>query len=421
MPKPKINDEIRCAHHAWLLSLRNRIWYADGRGNTPSAGRHSLGTRDRDEAVRRLIELDRLRAEETGRIPRTTAAQANNTVLPLQCGRELYESYIARPRVIGGVSAATKRKYRGVFNKLLPFLSDHGVGTWNAVTTDVVNRYAAHMEKKGYAAKSIRDDLTTIKQAVRWLADDGHLVGASPIKVKLRKAESQPAYCYREAEVAAMVAMCFAHPKLKWMGNLIIALACTGLRISELVSLRWSDLDLDRKLITIADESGRIASGAKKRRQTKSGRSRTFPIHPDLLQVLPTISRRGASVFSTPKGDQLRDSSVRRVLIREVITPLGERFPTADGELGFKHGRFHSFRHYFCSRCAHSGVPERMVMDWLGHANSNMIRHYYHLHDEEAQRRMGSLDFIGTSSGRSADTTDGNTNGEGADPQNPES
>ena len=42
-----------------------------------------------------------------------------------------------------------------------------------------------------------------------------------------------------------------------------------------------------------------------------------------------------------------------------------------------------------------------MVMDWLGHADSEMIRPNYHLHDEEAKRRMDSLDFLGGANGRS--------------------
>jgi integrase len=61
-------------------------------------------------------------------------------------------------------------------------------------------------------------------------------------------------------------------------------------------------------------------------------------------------------------------------------------------------GRLHSFRHYFCSRYANSGVPEQVVMAWLGHADSKMVRHYYHLHDDEAQRQMKRLQFLSGSS-----------------------
>ncbi len=92
--------------------------------------------------------------------------------------------------------------------------------------------------------------------------------------------------------------------------------------------------------------------------------------------------------------------------MREVIKPLAGKFPTPDGEKGFATGRLHSFRHYFCSTCANNRVPERIVMAGLGHANSEMIRHHYHLHDEESQRRMKSLDFIGGAGGRFAGQTD---------------
>ena len=70
------------------------------------------------------------------------------------------------------------------------------------------------------------------------------------------------------------------------------------------------------------------------------------------------------------------------------MTPLAEQFPTPDGEVGFADGRLHSFRHFFCSLCANRGVPQQVVMRWLGHKSSAMVQHYYHLHDEEARRQM---------------------------------
>ncbi len=33
-------------------------------------------------------------------------------------------------------------------------------------------------------------------------------------------------------------------------------------------------------------------------------------------------------------------------------------------------------------------------MAWLGQQSSRMVQHYYHLHDEEAQRQMKRLNFI---------------------------
>jgi integrase len=61
------------------------------------------------------------------------------------------------------------------------------------------------------------------------------------------------------------------------------------------------------------------------------------------------------------------------------------------GEVGFASGRLHSLRHFFCSLCANEGVPERVLMTWLGHASSAMVKTYYHLNNEEAQLQMSKL------------------------------
>jgi integrase len=104
-------------------------------------------------------------------------------------------------------------------------------------------------------------------------------------------------------------------------------------------------------------------------------------------------------VFHGPRGGRLKPDTLRQVLIREVLTQLRARFPPPGGQAGFADGRLHSFRHFFCSACANNGVPEQVVMAWLGHRDSTMVRHYYHLHDEEAQRQMGRLKFLGEAGG----------------------
>lgn len=66
--------------------------------------------------------------------------------------------------------------------------------------------------------------------------------------------------------------------------------------------------------------------------------------------------------------------TVRRALIRDVLMPLAEKFPTPEGEIGFADGRLHSFRHFFCSLCALRGIDQQVVMQWLGHRDSKVVR-----------------------------------------------
>jgi integrase len=139
-------------------------------------------------------------------------------------------------------------------------------------------------------------------------------------------------------------------------------------------------------------------------RTTKTGRSRSFPIHRELEKVLKTLAPAADGLlFHGPKGGRLKPDTVRIVLVRDVLKPLAKRFPSPPQGAGFRDGRLHSFRHAFCSACANGGVPEPAVRAWLGHADSEMIRVYYHLHNDEAQRQMDRLDFFGVGGNSAAD------------------
>ena len=140
--------------------------------------------------------------------------------------------------------------------------------------------------------------------------------------------------------------------------------------------------------------------GKQEKRELKTHRGRWLPIHPDLLSVLKQLPRLDKLVFRGPRGGRVKPDTIRNILVREVIKPLLPRFRDSDAPSEFERGRLHSFRHYFASTCANRGVPERVVMSWLGHQDSEMVRHYYHLHDEESRRQMANLDLIGNKTGK---------------------
>lgn len=160
--------------------------------------------------------------------------------------------------------------------------------------------------------------------------------------------------------------------------------------------MRWGDVDLQKQTLILPDERGYAVQDGLEQRDRKSGRTRSFPIHGDLVPILLRQKRLDNYVFHGPRGGRLKPDTVRNILIKKVITQLADRFPCTHGSRGFHHGRLHSFRHYFCSHCANSNVPIMMVMEWLGHQDCAMVRHYYHLHDVESRRQMDKLNPLGT-------------------------
>ncbi len=406
MPKTRKNELIQSAHFRWLLGERNGVFFADGRSNRSNVGRHSLGTRDRAEALSLLGRLDLFKAVEFGLADRRLLdEEVDATVLSLEKGRELYESHVRRPRVTGGAKPKTLQRYKAVLDKFLAFAKSKGITSWNGVTRRVLEQYAGHLDAEEYAPRTEYLELTALKQIIKWLVAEKLLPSACQFTMPLDRPRGTDAFCYRAEHVRAMIDHCRTKPGLMFLADIITALACTGLRISELASLRWTDVDLETDTVSLTDESSRAPRRTKgKERETKTGQSRSLPIHADFRSVLEQLPRsKDGLLFHGPKGAQLKPDTIRNILLREVLTPLAKRFPTPKGEIGLEDGRLHSFRHYFCSICANSGVAEHVVMTWLGHRDSKMVRHYYHLHAEESQRQMGRLNFLGSAGGAVAD------------------
>jgi hypothetical protein len=60
------------------------------------------------------------------------------------------------------------------------------------------------------------------------------------------------------------------------------------------------------------------------------------------------------------------------------------------------------------------------VMEWLGHADSDMVRHYYHLSNEESRRQMAKLNILESTAYRSPELNQsGNQQPHGVAPNQP--
>lgn len=419
MAAKRKNEIVNCKYFQWIVTQRDGVFYADGRSNSVNVGRNSLATRDREEALRLIEKLDLHKAVEQGFAERT-ALEKHLNPLDLDEGRRLFEEHNARPRILKGIKPTSEKRYRAVLDKFIAFAKSVGLRTWNQIDTAALKRYAKFLEGEDYAYATVYLELTTLKSVVKWLKRSGHLESGALIDLTLDKPQgTTTTYCWRPEEVQAMIEWCKQKPELHWQHGVIVALACTGLRISEVASLRWSDVDLEANRIQMTDESKAAKIAKRDRRETKSGRSRSLPIHPDLAEALKQIKKsKDGLIFHGPLGGRLKPDTFRYSFIRDVLKPLQKRFPNRSrGGNGFSDGRVHSFRHYFNTVCAQSGVPLVTVMEWLGHIDSKMTKHYFHLHDQEEQQQMKRLNFLGGTPGDVAREGGSEGGGVGGEPK----
>lgn len=151
----------------------------------------------------------------------------------------------------------------------------------------------------------------------------------------------------------------------------ILAAAMTGLRQSELLGLRWRDIDWQAQRIRVRNTyvRGEHSSEGKSELSTR----RSVPLAGLLARQLELWSRRTAYdqdddlVFAHPtKGKPLDGSKVTK------------RFKAACRDAGVRPVRFHDLRHTFATRLAASGTPVRTIQEFLGHADSKTTQIYAH-------------------------------------------
>ena len=136
----------------------------------------------------------------------------------------------------------------------------------------------------------------------------------------------------------------------------------TGMRKEEILSLRWSHVDLQRNLIFVAKPKCR---GDK--RQTK-GIPTSSAVRAVLLEL--QARARGEYVFADRKGARPSGSGIQAAFKKALVEAKIENF------------RFHDLRHTFGTRLGERGVSPFIIAELMGHSDIKMTARYTHPTEE---------------------------------------
>jgi integrase len=158
-------------------------------------------------------------------------------------------------------------------------------------------------------------------------------------------------------------------------GGLFLTAAFTGLRLGELLALRWRDVDFAGFTVRVRTS---WAGGALT--TPKSGKVRSVPLAPDVASALAQLGDRehwtgdDDLVFAGEAGSYLDGSALRR------------RYKVALAAAGLRPLRFHDLRHTFGTRMI-AKADIRRVQEWMGHADIQTTMKYLHYapHEEDAR------------------------------------
>jgi integrase len=159
-------------------------------------------------------------------------------------------------------------------------------------------------------------------------------------------------------------------------GVIFLTAAFTGLRMGELLALRWRDVDFAGSLLRVRAS---YAGGALT--APKSGKVRSVPLAPDVAQALARLADRALFtaeddlVFPGETGEFLDGSALRR------------RYKATLGRAGLRALRFHDLRHTFGTRMI-AKADIRRVQEWMGHADIQTTMRYLHYAPREEDARL---------------------------------
>ena len=143
-----------------------------------------------------------------------------------------------------------------------------------------------------------------------------------------------------------------------WLAPIVIIALETGMRLGEIVSLKWSYVDLDSRVARLTD--------------TKNGTRRDVPLSSIAASTLEALPRSlDGRVFP---------------LVAETVK---ESYRAAVRRAGIDNLRFHDLRHEATSRFFERGLDIMEVAAITGHKTLAMLKRYTHLRAADLARKLG--------------------------------
>ncbi len=278
--------------------------------------------------------------------------------------------------------------------------------------------------EQGYAATSLQT-LHALLNNLLEIAVSNDLLTKNPSKNTIRPmAQGRERRVLSIAEQTRLLAY-VKQEKWRFFEPVVVTMLGTGMRVGELLGLKWEDVDFEKNTISI----NRTLVYLKKKETGKYGfeeqtpktkySKRTIPLYPQVASALHKQKQKQNQiagkesgnwqpytgletlVFTGRKGQPQQTTSIQNMLnrIREAINEeelanarLENRIPML-----MEHIHPHTLRHSFATRCFEADISPKTVQMLLGHANIQITLDLYtHVSEAKKLQDMQKLNFLFT-------------------------
>lgn len=283
----------------------------------------------------------------------------------------------------GSLKKASINKYEDILRQYI--LPEFGNTELSEVTNQQLISFANGLlekggtKKQGLSSATVAEILSAMNGIRVYAMKRDYSVAFSVECVNLKR-ESADIRVFSMEEEERFVNYLREHMDLSALGILICLF--TGIRVGELCALKWNDIDLAEKKISVSKTMQRIrvntASGPKTEiriLEPKSANSaRVIPL-PDVLAGL-------LEKYYVPEAYLLTGKKHRFVEPRT----MQNRFKRLVADCGIQDANFHATRHTFATRCVELGFDVKSLSEILGHGSVAITMNRY-VHPSMALKR----------------------------------
>ena len=234
----------------------------------------------------------------------------------------------------------------------------------------------------GLSERTVRGMVALVKHSLRAAAKEGYAPPTQfdivfPPQETVRKLD-----VFSKEEQALLMQHIYMHLNPRTLG--LMFCMHTGLRIGELCALRWEDIDMVNRTVTVCrtlqriyrrDATGQGHSELKISTPKTRHSVRSLPISSLLMPVLKRMQPEDSTCYlltGKPKPTEPRT-------YREFYDRLLQK-------LEIRHINFHGLRHTFATRLIENGADCKTVSELLGHATVTITLNLY-VHPQMEQKR----------------------------------
>jgi integrase len=278
-----------------------------------------------------------------------------------------------------------------------PFL---GTRILRKLQVEDVERWLRMLERDGRGVRTRQFALTRLRTALKLALKRGH-VARNVAELTDMPASNQRKLAPPTTDELRRLLDVIRGDRLEAL--VILALA-TGLRRGELLGLRWEDVDLEERRLTVHARVNRTRqAGLLFRDGAKTQAGQRSMVLPDIA-VRALLAHRQRQLDSRAlagirwKGPSYPDGKATGPVFTSTVGTILEPrnvyryFDGVRDDANLGGHTFHGLRHDFASLLLAGGTPQRIVMEMMGHTNYSMTTRYQHVPDALQREAADRLD-----------------------------